>query len=922
MAALVDRDAELGAGARFLAAARAAGAALIVEGPAGIGKSALVRALAGQAREDGFEVLSCAGLEGEEELDYASLSELIAALVDAGSPGLPVPQRTALEIALARVEPGEMTPDRLAVSLACARLFEVAARDAPLLVIVDDEQWLDGATRDVLRLALRRTAAHAVGWLIGRRSDLPGPAPLDAERALPAEAVMRVQPGPITCDAVSRLVAERVVGRWSPATIEQIHSASAGNPLAAIEIARELRRRASPAAVASSQTLPLPASLADALRARVASLSAAAREAGEAVAVLPRASYEAVALLAGEDAATGLAEAEARELLVREPGSVAFAHPLLRLAIDDGMSRPRRAHLHLRAAGIVLDHVDQALHLALGHVDPDASVAERAATAAVAARERNATAIALALLEHALRLTPPGEHATRDARRADLSEALLGAGEYERAASLIEGWLGDTARGASRARLLVSHGALQLDREQLIAVLADAAENAAADPSLRAWIELSTAMPTGFERHSDLGIEHASRARELAAELGDGELEATTQAILGMFASVAARDDADALVEDAVRRAPDPTSRYDMYLQPRMAAGLVALWAGRLDAAAIHLTALSRAFERWGVAQHTAFIALHLAELHWRTGEWDRGLARAESLWRFDTEAGGAEPGLSDYARALLLAARGDAGARLTAESGLRASEQAGDRIFALQNRVVLGFLESSLADHAAALRWLDPVPAALEELGVRNPGAYPFAPDLLEALVAAGRIEDAERLVAWLDRATRAGNHPWARCMAERGRGLILLGQGEHDGAVRQLEHALQAHDALPVPHERARALLLLGGAQRRARRRSDAAATLEQSITAFQGLGSPNFEARAQDERRRLGLRNEQDELTATELRVARLVADGFTNKEVATTLFMSTKTVEANLTRIYRTLGLRSRSELARHLSQGEG
>jgi DNA-binding CsgD family transcriptional regulator len=922
VAVLVDRELELGSGSQFLTAARAAGAALIVDGPAGIGKSALLRALADGARQDGFEVLSCGGLEGEEQLDYASLSELIAPLVDAGSPGLPAPQRAAIEIALARVEPGEMTPDRLAVSLACARLLEVASRFAPLLVIVDDEQWLDGATREVLRLALRGTRTHPVGWLIGLRSDEPGPAPLDAERALPAEAVMRVRPGPLGRDATSRLVSDRVAGRWSPATVEQIHAASAGNPLTAIEIARELRRRAPPGAPATAP-LPLPASLADALRARVASLSDQARGACEAAAILPRASYDVVALLVGDGAATALAEAESAELLVREPGTLTFAHPLLRLAIDEGLTRPRRADLHLRAAAIVRDPVEQALHLALGHIDPQGEVAGRAAGAAVTARERNATGVALALLEHALRLTPTDDDEARDTRRADLAEALLGAGEYDRAATLLEAWLGDTARGSARARLLVSRQALEIDRTLEDAFLREALDNAASDPQLRAWIELSIAMATGLERNSGRGIEHASRSREIAAEIGDGELEATTLALLGMFTSVAGQTGGDALVEDAVRRAPDPTSRYDMYLQPRMAAGLVALWAGRLDAAATHLETLARAFERWGVAQYSAFIALHLAELRWRTGEWDRGAVNADAMWRFDAETGGSEPGARDYALGLLLAARGDdAAARLAAERGLRASEAIGDRIFALQNRVVLGFVESSLGDHGAVLRWLDPVPAELEDLGVRNPGCYPFAPDMLEALVAAGRIDDAARLVAWLDHATRAGDHPWARCIAERGRGLILLARGDHDEAVAQLELALGAHDELPVPHERARALLLLGGAQRRARRRSDAAATLELAIGAFQALGSSNFEARAHDERRRLGLRGEQDELTATELLVARLVADGLTNKEVASSLFMSTKTVEANLTRIYRTLGLRSRSELARHLSRAEG
>jgi DNA-binding NarL/FixJ family response regulator len=208
-----------------------------------------------------------------------------------------------------------------------------------------------------------------------------------------------------------------------------------------------------------------------------------------------------------------------------------------------------------------------------------------------------------------------------------------------------------------------------------------------------------------------------------------------------------------------------------------------------------------------------------------------------------------------------------------------------------------------------------------LDELGVRNPGAYPFAPDMLEALVTAGRVDDAERLVRWVIDGTRTGDHPWARSMAARGRGLILRARGEHEAAVAALREALSTHDELRMPLERGRALLLLGSAQRRARRRSDAAATLERAVATFRELGALSFEARAQDERRRLGVRSvADDELTPTEHRVAELVAEGLTNREVAAALFMSTKTVEANLTRIYRSLGLRSRSELARHFSRG--
>ena len=228
------------------------------------------------------------------------------------------------------------------------------------------------------------------------------------------------------------------------------------------------------------------------------------------------------------------------------------------------------------------------------------------------------------------------------------------------------------------------------------------------------------------------------------------------------------------------------------------------------------------------------------------------------------------------------------------------------------------GSSSSPLSNPAAALERLGPVLAFLDEMGSPEPGIIPCLPDAIEALVSLGRLEEAEALLDRLERQGRSLDRPWATATAGRGRGLLDAARGDLPAARSALERALVAHERVPQPFELARTLLVQGEVERRAKQKRAARSALEQALGLFQTLGAPLWARRARDDLARVGgATPPSGELTPTEQRIAQLVGEGKKNREVAEALFISVKTVEANLSRIFHKLGVRSRTELTRRI-----
>jgi DNA-binding CsgD family transcriptional regulator len=315
-------------------------------------------------------------------------------------------------------------------------------------------------------------------------------------------------------------------------------------------------------------------------------------------------------------------------------------------------------------------------------------------------------------------------------------------------------------------------------------------------------------------------------------------------------------------------------------------------------------------------------IRYHLAELECRAGNWDAAMEHArESRAAAQRIHMGPMSSEGHFALGLVGAHLGRADpARLEALEGMRVAEEAGETLLLIPNLSVLGFLELSLGRPAEADAFLSRAVELERQMGVREPAYFRVVPDAVETLVALGRLDEAEALLVPFEETGEALERAWTRATGARCRALLVAGRGDLEGASAAADAALRHHEDLPLPFELGRTLLVSGTVERRAKRKKEARETLSRALDVFEGLGAALWADRTRAELARIGGRAPSSvDLTPTEDRVAALVATGRTNREVADELFVSVHTVEANLKRIYRKLGIRSRTELASRLSR---
>ncbi len=309
----------------------------------------------------------------------------------------------------------------------------------------------------------------------------------------------------------------------------------------------------------------------------------------------------------------------------------------------------------------------------------------------------------------------------------------------------------------------------------------------------------------------------------------------------------------------------------------------------------------------------------HLAELDVWAGDWPGAIEHAEESLQLRQHLD--QPGAPLYVEAMARACLGDVDeARSLAEAGLVEARRAEDVVFCMQNLHVLGFVELSLGNHEAAQALLGEATDLMRPRWNREFGDCHMVPDQIEALVALGDLARAEDLSEWMDEVARATQRAWTVATGARSRALVQAARNDLDEADAALERALAAHERLPMPLELGRTLLTRGIVQRRMKRRAVARETLEQALALFEERDATLWAERARSEIARIGVRSgAQVDLTPVEQRIAALVAQGCTNGEIAASLSLSRKTVEANLSRSYRKLGVRSRAELVARLSE---
>jgi DNA-binding CsgD family transcriptional regulator len=453
----------------------------------------------------------------------------------------------------------------------------------------------------------------------------------------------------------------------------------------------------------------------------------------------------------------------------------------------------------------------------------------------------------------------------------------------------------------------------------------DLAEQALAeafdDPSLRVVIHRRLALAHLLLAELDVAERHAQAAVELAQTVGERPSLARALANLACIRVVRGEPvSAGPAIERALALEADPgVASIDD--SPSAVAGLLSMYEGRLDTARRHLQdGLARAQALGGDPLSTGLL-FAMSELETRAGRFEEALELAErGLAASEQTDQSTERSVLLFAKGLAEAHLGATeAARLAASEGLAIAQRAHHRFAEAQNRWALGLLELSLGRPTEAWSALRPAVSLLRDHHVGEPAVVPIHPVAIEALLMLGEQDEARVLLDELEAAARA---PWLRAHAGRCRGLLHAAGGEADAAMRQLEASVEAHRALGDRFALARSLLALGTVQRRAKRRGAARVSLEAAERLFDELGARQWVARARSDAARLAGRRpgNRDELTPTERGIAELAAAGQSNREIADALFVSERTVEANLTRVYRKLSVRSRTELARRLPAG--
>ena len=916
----VGRHRELAAAAAFLGRCTSGPHGLRVYGDAGIGKTTVCRAVVELAHERAMRVLAATPSQYETSASFSVLTDLMSTVSDGQMRALPGPQSRALLAAVLREEAPDPIEPR-AVAAAVRSLLAAMAQRESVLVVIDDEQWADDESVAALNHALRRLPGVPVGLLLTRRSSTPPRLSLDLLDAFDAGTSDQIELPGLDGAAIDAVLDRHATAAADPHERRRIHRLASGNPFFAVELAR--------AANSDGRAGELPGSLRALVEARAGHLPLRTREVLLVAAVVANPTVSQIAQGAGRSTARTLNDLERGVdgdliRIDRRTGVVRFTHPLFPEAIHALASARERRAAHRRVAPAVRDPEARALHLAAATVGTDRELAGLLEATARTARARGASASAVEIIEQAIRLTPLDDCRLRQRRQVLQAELLFHGGDVATSRDMLQAVLGSTTSTDVRAAALRTLAVLLLHQDSFAvarALLTDLVALSREDPTARvdAWLHMAYAA-VSMGDFAD-AARYAIQAVEEAEGIDDRGLLAQALAVAEICAFTQGLGVDDVRLGRALEL-EDPSRSSAMEMRPSFIAGCIRTYQGRLDEALGHLWhARTTALER-GEEATAATVGGYLAWAWCWLGDLPRAReAIDDALTLARRSASRSEECLALAYSSVISAYEGRIDrARVESRESVRLADETGYAIAPLWARWGLAVAELQGDEPRAAADAVEPFLALVEERGLPEPVRVVCLSDGIEGLIHRGTLDRARTLADVLAEAAERHDRPWARMLAQRNLSQVAAARGDLVAAQQHIDDALTVAETVELRVEAARTRLVAGRLARRRRRRGHAAVLLDAAVREFDSAGAAGWADLARLEAARASSRRvDGAQLTETQRRVADLTASGLTNREVATRLCISAKTVEANLAHVYAKLGIRSRAELGARLGR---
>lgn len=881
----------------ILEACLASGDSVLLDGPHGIGKSALLDALGASARGRGELVLRASGAESERWMVYQGLADLLGQIPDGHFSALTSQHRLALRA----VQRGKRTSGdgrtRAARRLGWHALLTHCAARTPVLLLIDDAHWLDAATADVFGYAARRLDGLAVRIVLAGRWSDTGPA-----HALVPPPVTEATVPPLTGDDIAELLPDM------PArAAAKIHADSAGNPYLALALAADGRKPA----VVSPRVQAL-------IQERLRGVSAQVHETLLVCALAARPSIRLLLRAGRDEAKADIAAAADAGLLVSDGVNIRFTPPDAATVVAHSVPAARRSRVHLDLAEVATFSAEAERHRALASADPDGEVARSLVVAAEAALRRGARDLAAELYLLAADRTPPELERPRVEWLVAAAEAGAAAGVPEIVHHAVEAVLEADAEPAQRVRarvalMYLAGQGMALMEETVAAALAEAEGDPASTAFVHLWRSWA-AMIGGSPRAAD---DEAAVALGYARTAGDTSTEAMAYAVRAQMRKLLGHQDYRDFLDRGLALAAPAADGY-RHMGPRYTAARFATFDDRLDEAREDLLRMLALVER-GAAEELVAVLRGLSEVSAKLGRCRESLDFANRAIQISGEAG-LSPGPSWYNGAIAELAGGSViRARSYAERGIIACRQEADVLYERRHLHLLAQVKlrcGETADGVEALRRIQDIERAC---GWNDPATLRRHGDLVTGLITLGEPEEADELISSVREAIAARPHsPGVTADLDRAEAAVRAAKGDYATAMDLLRGAKTTFAVLRQPIEHGHCLLVEAKVERRRRHYTAARVAAEAALELFTAAAAKPWVAESRALLVRLAeIGDTGGALTASEARIAAMAGEGATNQEIADQLFLSRKTVEATLTRIYRKLGIRSRAQLIRHI-----